>query len=52
MAGKKAIASGQLPASLGLWWVHALMFTIGAVLLSEERTFGIKLRAQLRGLRA
>lgn len=49
MAGKKALASGQIPASLGLWWVHGLMFTVGAVLLSEERSFGIRMRARIKG---
>ncbi len=49
MAGKKALASGQIPPMIGLWWVHGLMFAIGAVLLSEERGFGIRFRALFKG---
>jgi len=34
---RSALYKGRLPAGLGLWWVHALFFTLGLLLLYQER---------------
>ena len=49
MAGRKALEDGNIPEQLGLWWVHAVLLSIGAVLLLKGRPFGVKLRARLKG---
>ncbi len=49
MAGRKVLEDGKIPPQLGLWWVHAVMLAIGAVLIVRGRTFGVKVRAQLKG---
>jgi lipopolysaccharide export system permease protein len=37
IAGKALIVRGAMPASIGLWWVHAVMILFGAVLLMAPR---------------
>jgi lipopolysaccharide export system permease protein len=49
MAGRKALEDGNIPPHLGLWWVHAVLLSIGAALLLKGRPFGVKLRARLKG---
>jgi len=38
---RKWIATGQIPEWLGLWWVHALLFTLALVL--QSRVSGVSL---------
>ncbi|MFC6441077.1 LPS export ABC transporter permease LptF [Bowmanella sp. JS7-9] len=52
MAGRKLLEDGKIPANLGLWWVHAVMLLIGTFLLVRGRTFGVRIRAQLKGRKA
>ena len=49
MAGRKALEAGTIPAQLGLWWVHAILLSIGWLLLVKGRSIGIKLRAGIKG---
>ena len=49
MAGRKALEDGNIPAQLGLWWVHAVLLSIGAALLLKGRPLGVKLRARIKG---
>jgi lipopolysaccharide export system permease protein len=49
MAGRKALEDGNIPSQLGLWWVHAVLLSIGAILLLKGRPLGVKLRALLKG---
>jgi lipopolysaccharide export system permease protein len=37
IAGKALIVRGAMPASLGLWWVHAVMILFGAALIAAPR---------------
>jgi lipopolysaccharide export system permease protein len=37
IAGKALIARGAMPASIGLWWVHAVMILFGAALVMAPR---------------
>ncbi|TRO33302.1 LPS export ABC transporter permease LptF [Pseudomonas sp. ALS1131] len=37
IAARGALDKGRLPAALGLWWVHAIFFAIGLLLLYWER---------------
>ena len=37
IAGKALIVRGAMPASLGLWWVHAVMIVFGAAVLAVPR---------------
>ena len=49
MAGRKALEDGNIPQQLGLWWVHAVLFSIGVMLLLKGRPLGVKIRASLKG---
>lgn len=49
MAGRKALEEGNIPAQLGLWWVHGILLLIGVALLLKGRPLGVRLRAKLRG---
>ncbi|MBN7819722.1 LPS export ABC transporter permease LptF [Bowmanella yangjiangensis] len=49
MAGRKVLENGKVPPELGLWWVHAVIFCIGVLLIVRGRSFGVKLRARLKG---
>jgi lipopolysaccharide export system permease protein len=48
MAGRKALEDGHIPVQLGLWWVHAILLSIGTALLLKGRPIGVRLRAGLR----
>ena len=49
MAGRKALEDGHIPIQLGLWWVHAILLSIGTALLLKGRPLGARLRASFRG---
>lgn len=49
MAGRKVLEDGKIPPMLGLWWVHTVILLIGITLIVKGRTFGVKVRAKLRG---
>jgi lipopolysaccharide export system permease protein len=49
MAGRKALEESQIPAQLGLWWVHLVLFVIGIVLIMKGRPLGVKIRAKIKG---
>jgi len=49
MAGRKALESGKIPPALGLWWIHMVMLSIGAILIVKGRPFGVMVRAKLKG---
>ena len=49
MAGRKALEDGHIPIQLGLWWVHAILLSIGTALLLKGRPLGVRLRAIFRG---
>ncbi|TAA47258.1 LPS export ABC transporter permease LptF [Corallincola spongiicola] len=51
MSGHKALEDGALPASLGLWWIHALAASFGAVLIMRGRPIGVRLVARLKGMK-
>ena len=36
-ATKKAMEEGQVPAGLGLWWVHAVFLLVALVLWIDKR---------------
>jgi len=43
MAGRSALEDGKIPASLGLWWIHAGGLGYGLYLFTTERTLGRQL---------
>ncbi len=47
-AARKAMEDEKLPAVMGLWWVHVLIFCIGILLLSKQRSAGVWIRSKLR----
>lgn len=49
MAGRKLLEDGKVPPAIGLWWVHALVFFIGASLILKGRPLGVRLRSMLFG---
>lgn len=49
MASRKVLEDGKIPPALGLWWVHAIILAIGAMLILKGRSFGVKVRAKIRG---
>ena len=48
MAGRKALQSGAIPGSLGLWWVHMIGLAVGAALILNGRESGAKFKAFFR----
>lgn len=51
MAARKALEDGKLPQQIGLWWVHGIMLFIGFVLISRQRSTGVKVRQIIKGNR-
>ncbi|NCP66240.1 MAG: LPS export ABC transporter permease LptF [Paraglaciecola sp.] len=51
MAGRKALEDGHIPPQIGLWWVHAVLLTIGGMLLLKDRPLGVRVRAYFVGER-
>ncbi|MEM0909897.1 MAG: LPS export ABC transporter permease LptF [Pseudomonadota bacterium] len=50
LASRRILEDGNLPIAIGLWWVHALMATIGFALIAKDRKTGAYIRkVMLRG---
>jgi lipopolysaccharide export system permease protein len=49
MAARRALEDGKLPDGLGLWWVHGIILAIGFVLISRQRSTGVKVRKLIKG---
>lgn len=44
-AAKFAIEDGKIPPSIGLWWIHLIVFFIGGLLIVKGRPVGALLKA-------
>lgn len=51
MSGRKVLEEGKIPPQLGLWWIHAVMLFIGAVLVLKGRPLGVRIRSRMLGSR-
>jgi len=51
IASRSALEDGQIPAALGMWWIHGLGLLFGTALLVKHRTAGQKIKALLTGRR-
>jgi lipopolysaccharide export system permease protein len=49
MAARKVMEEGKIPPSIGLWWVHGLIFVIGTTLIMKGRQTGTMLRLAFSG---
>lgn len=47
LASRRVMEDGAIPSYIGLWWVHAIMLTVGSVLLIKDRRSGAVVRRQL-----
>ncbi|UTP72732.1 LPS export ABC transporter permease LptF [Alteromonas sp. LMIT006] len=49
MSARRALEDGKLPEQVGLWWVHGIILLIGFVLISRQRSTGVKVRKIIKG---